>query len=411
MDSFWNSNKPQNFTGAAVLVIVSMLSVYLVAQNAQGWTNRLSIISLLFVIEITCYFIFTLEWASQSRRRLITLLTIEALTILALYFMVNISFTAILGIIWIVQVTETFPIRTTSRLLLACVSLFTLSQLYHWGDASLLMAITGSITLSLFHLFAVSATYRARREQELREQTAALNRELIATRELLSEHSRQAERLRIARDLHDLLGHHLTAQILQLEVATHLTEGQGRQKVEQALALGKLLLSDLRTAVSELREDEPINFHDAAKKLVSNIPGISVNLDFQTTLDEVRLAETLLRCTREALTNVLRHSGASQCTIHFSEQNGIYHLRISDNGRRSQDVVSGNGLKGIKERIEEAGGQVSWSCRQGFVLDIRMPVLQALHGQDTQSTAYRTLADTHSDTTTVMNISTNTVAT
>ncbi|MBU2099574.1 MAG: hypothetical protein KKD00_12485 [Gammaproteobacteria bacterium] len=380
MESFWNSNKTQNFTGAAVLVIVSMLSVYLLAQSAQSWSPRLSIISALFALELTCYFIFTSEWAEQSRRRLLALLAIEAATILALYFMVNISFIAILGIVWIVQVTETFHIRTTSWLLLACVSLFTSSQLYHWGDTSLMLAITGSVTLGLFHLFAVIATHRAKREQELREETVALNRELLATRELLTEHSRQTERLRIARDLHDLLGHHLTAQILQLEVATHLTDGQGRQKVEQALALGKLLLSDLRTAVSELREDEPINFHDAVKKLVSGVPGITVELDFHTVLGEIQLAETLLRCTREALTNVLRHSGANSCTIHFSESNNSYYLRISDNGRRSETITAGNGLKGIKERIEEAGGQVNWSCNQGFCLEIHMPLSK--HGDE-----------------------------
>lgn len=374
MDSFWNSNKTQNFTGAAVLVIVSMLSVYLLAQNAQSWSPRLSIISALFLLELACYFIFTSEWAEQSRHRLLVLLAIEAATILALYFMVNISFIAILGIVWIVQVTETFTIRTTSWALLACVSLFTASQLYHWGATSLMLAITGSVTLGLFHLFAVIATHRAKREQELREETVALNRELLATRELLTEHSRQTERLRIARDLHDLLGHHLTAQILQLEVATHLTDGQGRQKVEQALALGKLLLSDLRTAVSELREDEPINFHDAVKKLVSGVPGITVELDFRTVLGEIQLAETLLRCTREALTNVLRHSGADSCTIHFSEDDHSYCLRVSDNGKRSESVTAGNGLKGIKERIEEAGGQVSWTCNKGFTLEMRMPL-------------------------------------
>lgn len=376
MDSFWNSNKTQNFTGAAVLVIVSMLSVYLLAQSAQGWSPRLSIISVLFVLELACYFIFTSEWAEKSRRRLLVLLAIEAAIILALYFMVNISFLAILGIVWIVQVTETFHIRTTSWALLACVSLFTASQLYHWGDTSLMLAITGSVTLGLFHLFAVIATHRAKREQELREETVALNRELLATRELLTEHSRQTERLRIARDLHDLLGHHLTAQILQLEVATHLTDGQGRQKVEQALALGKLLLSDLRTAVSELREDEPINFHNAVQKLVSGVPGITVELDFRTILGEIQLAETLLRCTREALTNVLRHSGASHCIIHFSEKENCYYLRISDNGSRSETITAGNGLKGIKERIEEAGGHVSWTCNNGFTLEIRMPLSQ-----------------------------------
>jgi signal transduction histidine kinase len=374
MDSFWSSNKTQNFTGAAVLVIVSMLTVYLMSQGREGWTPTLSLVSSLFVLEVLCFFLYTSPWAERSRQRMLALLAIQAATIVTLYFLVNISFIAILGIVWIVQVTEIFHIRTTTWLLLACVSLFTASQLFHWGDTSLLLTITGSVTLSLFHLFAVIATHRAKREQELREETAALNRELLATRELLTEHSRQAERLRIARDLHDLLGHHLTAQILQLEVATHLTEGQGRQKVEQALALGKLLLSDLRTAVSELREDEPINFQDAMRKLIEGVPGIRVDLDFKTRLGEIQLAETLLRCTREALTNVLRHSGASHCKIYFSEDNSHYRLQIRDNGKSRDAIVPGNGLKGIKERIEEAGGKVSWSCDDGFRLNMELPV-------------------------------------
>lgn len=253
--------------------------------------------------------------------------------------------------------------------------MFTFSEVYHWGDSNLMLALTGSITLGLFHVFAVMATHRARREQQLHEETAALNRELLATRELLSEHSRQSERLRIARDLHDLLGHHLTAQILQLEVATHITEGAGRQKVEQALALGKLLLSDLRTAVSELREDEPINFQDAVRKLVGGLPGIKVELSFSSNLGEIELAETLLRCTREALTNVLRHSGASKCLISFSkDEDNCYRLQIQDNGTGRQKIVAGNGLKGIKERIEAAGGDVTWSSDQrGFLLNICLP--------------------------------------
>lgn len=373
MDSFWSSNRAQNLTGAAVLVIVSSLSIYLLSQVAEGWTTQLGIISALFALDIVCFFLFTTTWAESSRQRVLTLLWIQACAIALLYFLVNISFVAILGIVWIVQATEIFPIRTTGWLLLGSVTLFTFSQLFHWGDTSLMLAITGSVTLGLFHLFAVIATHRARREQELREETAALNRELLATRELLTEHSRQTERLRIARDLHDLLGHHLTAQILQLEVATHLTEGQGRQKVEQALALGKLLLSDLRTAVSELREDAPINFHDAVMKLVSDIPGVKLELDFSTDLGEIQLAETLLRCTREALTNVLRHSNASHCKISFSDDRANYILRIHDNGPKHDSIVAGNGLKGIKERVEEAGGSVRWRSESGFMLEITLP--------------------------------------
>src|SRR5690606_40988924 len=151
-----------------------------------------------FMLEVLCFFPSTSPWAEKSRQRSLALRGIQAAVIVALYFLVNISSIAILGIVWIVQVTEVFHIRVTTWLLIACVSLFTASQVYHWGDTSLLLALTGSVTLGLFHLFAVIATHRAKREQELREETAALNRELLATRELLTEHSRQAERLRIA---------------------------------------------------------------------------------------------------------------------------------------------------------------------------------------------------------------------
>lgn len=375
MDSFWSSNRAQSLTGGAVLVIVSTLSIYLLSVTAEQWNTTLTLISALFVLDVICFSLFTSAWAEYTQRGLLFLLWLEAACIVSLYFLVDISFVAILGIVWVVQATEIFPIRTAGWLLLGSVAIFTLSQVFHWGGDSLLLALTGSVTLGLFHLFAVLATHRARSEQALREETAALNRELLATRELLSEHSRQSERLRIARDLHDLLGHHLTAQILQLEVATHITDGAGKQKVEQALALGKLLLSDLRTAVSELREDEPINFRDAVQKLVSDVPGIHIELSFTTTLDEIELAQTLLRCTREALTNVLRHSGANQCVISLSRQDdNDYLLQVQDNGGKRQKIVAGNGLKGIKERIEEAGGSAHWqSGKQGFLLQIRLP--------------------------------------
>ncbi|MBC53165.1 MAG: two-component sensor histidine kinase [Gammaproteobacteria bacterium] len=375
MDSFWSSTRAQSLTGGAVLVIVSALSVYLLADAAGQWRPMLTVISTLFALDVICFVLFTSAWAENSRQRLLSLLWLQAAAIVSLYFLVDISFVAILGIVWVVQATEMFPIRTAGWLLLGSVSAFSVSQVFHWGNDSLMLALTGSVTLGLFHVFAMLATHRARSEQALREETAALNRELVATRELLSEHSRQSERLRIARDLHDLLGHHLTAQILQLEVATHITDGAGRQKVEQALALGKLLLSDLRTAVSELREDEPINFRDAVQKLVSDIPGITIELSFSATLDEIELAQTLLRCTREALTNVLRHSGASRCVITFTRHSdNDYVLQVQDNGGKRQNIVAGNGLKGIKERIEEAGGSAHWrSDRRGFLLEIRLP--------------------------------------
>lgn len=118
MDSFWNSNRAQSLTGGAVLLIVSTLCLYLMVLDSGFWTPRLTLISALFVLAVGCFFIFTSSWAETSQKRLQCLLWLQAAATVTLYFLVDISFIAILGIVWIVQATELFPIRTTGWLLL-----------------------------------------------------------------------------------------------------------------------------------------------------------------------------------------------------------------------------------------------------------------------------------------------------
>ncbi len=375
--NYWNSERAQNWTGALVLLIVGVLSVFMSWEKSRAWTAETSLTAILAAAVVFTFISFISDWTVNVRSRKLRLLWLEALLIIPLYFLVDISFIAILGIVWIVQIAEILPIHITRWLLIAAVSIFTIAQFYHWHTNSIFTAVVGSVTLGMFHLFAVITTHRANREQLLREHTAALNRELIATRELLSQSSRQSERLRIARDLHDLLGHHMTALILNLEVATHCTEGKALQKVEQSLALGKLLLSDLRTAVSELREDESINLRQSVEKLIADIPALQITVDFSAApaIHDVYVAETLLRCIQEAVTNVLRHSKASQCRIALTEAYNQFFLTVKDNGRSGTSaVVPGNGLKGMSERALEAGGEVNWQQEQdGFLLQLRLP--------------------------------------
>src|SRR5690606_14700338 len=99
----------------------------------------------------------------------------------------------------------------------------------------------------------------ARQQAEAREDQRRLNAELRATRALLAESSRLGERMRISRELHDLVGHHLTALSLNLEVASHLVSGQAHEHVRQAQSVARLLLSDVREVVSQLREHDSID--------------------------------------------------------------------------------------------------------------------------------------------------------
>ncbi len=378
MTGFWNSERAQDITGAVVLTSVSVLCLYMLADGAGAWSPSLSVTTLLFAAVTLIFVAFISPWSLASRPRLLTLLWLELALIVALYARVEISFVAILGIVWMVQAAETFSIRITSALLVLMVLIFGASQWLHLGDDTPVDALSSAITLGLFHVFAVSTTYRAIREQALREQTAALNRELLATRELLAQSSRQSERLRIARDLHDTLGHHLTALILQLEVAFHTTEGAGRQKVEQALALGRLLLADLRSAVSELREDDLIDLRQALQALVQNTPRLQISLELENAaVQDVQHAETLLRCAQEGLTNCLRHSAATHCRITLTRDGDGLLLQIADDGPAAPGIVPGNGLRGMRERVEGQGGAVAWtSAPEGFTLHIRLPAVR-----------------------------------
>src|SRR5204863_3220827 len=107
-----------------------------------------------------------------------------------------------------------------------------------------------------FAAFALYAGWVAEREARQRGELSLLYAELKSTQALLAESSRLAERARIARDLHDVLGHHLTALSLSLEVASHVADGKAKAEVERARSLSKLLLAEVRGVVSQFRDGE-----------------------------------------------------------------------------------------------------------------------------------------------------------
>lgn len=112
------------------------------------------------------------------------------------------------------------------------------------------------------------------------EQANQLNRELIATQSLLSEATKQSERLRISHNIHDVVGHHLTALTINLQVASHLTDGKGKEAVDQSYSVAKLLLSDVRSAVSEIRDMSVIDLRSALQRLFDNTPKLTVHFNF-----------------------------------------------------------------------------------------------------------------------------------
>jgi signal transduction histidine kinase len=226
--------------------------------------------------------------------------------------------------------------------------------------------------------FAMVIGLVAKQQAQEREVQRRLNAELRATRALLAESSRMSERVRISRELHDLLGHHLTALSLNLEVASHLTEGRAQEHVRQSQTLAKLLLTDVREAVSEMREDGHIDLGGAVRTLIEGVPALDIRLDIAEPLniEDPEHAHVLLRCTQEIITNAVRHAGASTLWLTIARDAGEARILARDDGRGADEPTHGNGLRGMRERLGACGGRVDiiTGRGQGFALDIRLPL-------------------------------------
>jgi len=372
-----NSNSADGFDGEKALtasgVLVTALVGFVGAYTIQG-TPVFPLACLLAAIQVILFVVLIIAKESRTHHMVFWA---EALIIAVLLYLIASSFIVILTVVWLVQAVELYGPRRAMVLLLASLALFTAAQLMHYGLDDSVDILISSMLYGLLQFFAVSVVQRFIAEREQKERVAELNRELIATRQLLSESAAQSERLRIARDLHDILGHHMTALILNLEVASHGVDGEAKEQVVQSLALAKLLLGDLRSTVSELREDSSIDLEKSVRKLVSGIPNLAIDVDFDAApqIENIDLAEILLRCTQEAVTNVLRHSNGDSCRIGLRKNDNHCVLTVSDNGSTIESVEPGNGLTGMMERVKAQGGGLNWHQNEdGFRLEVVLDI-------------------------------------
>ncbi|MCW8925778.1 MAG: sensor histidine kinase [Xanthomonadales bacterium] len=226
-------------------------------------------------------------------------------------------------------------------------------------------------------LFAFMSSVVVLRQNAARDELRRVNSELRATQSLLEENTRIAERVRIARELHDLVGHHLTALTLNLEVVTHLVEGRVLEHVQQAHSLARLLLADVREVVSDMRQDDMVNLADALHKLTEGVPRPRIHLDLPATavMTEPQRAQVLLRCVQEMITNSVRHAQADNLWIRLSMTGDGLVMSARDDGIGVDKVAIGNGLTGMTERLKHLGGklEIESAPGAGFALHAWLP--------------------------------------
>jgi signal transduction histidine kinase len=237
--------------------------------------------------------------------------------------------------------------------------------------------VTGGLFLGV-SLFAFMSGVVALRQHIARDALRKVNSELLATQALLADNTRIAERVRIARELHDLVGHHLTALTLNLEVATHLVDGKALDHVQQAHSLAKLLLADVREVVNDMRVDDKVDLATALRTLVSGVPEPLIHLDLPSELamTDPRRAQVLLRCAQEMITNSVRHARAKNLWIGLVQDVNGVALTARDDGRGVNNVEAGNGLSGMAERLRQLDGdlKIETSPGAGFSLYAWIPV-------------------------------------
>ena len=245
-----------------------------------------------------------------------------------------------------------------------------------WQD-SLAAAVGSGSAVAAALVFAVTFSQQSLRERAARTALAIANAELRANRELLAENSRAAERLRISRDLHDALGHHLAALSIQLDVASRRAPEPAAQDIHEAHAITRLLLSDVRDVVGTLRHEAHTDAVALIRPLCRNIGDLSIHLEVPEGALPVNSAqaEALVRCVQEVITNTLKHAKAGNVWIQLAPVDGGITVRASDDGRGAARLQPGTGLTGMRERFAQVGGEVAvtTTAGNGFAVQAFMP--------------------------------------
>ncbi len=242
---------------------------------------------------------------------------------------------------------------------------------WHW-------AVVLAFAYSSFQLIADATTRLFIESAAARARLIELNAELEATRELLAQSTRNDERARIARDLHDVLGHHLTALSLNLEIASHLTQGDAMARVETAQSVTRLLLGDVRAVVGELRQSASLDIAAALAKLAAGIPRPRIHIEVAAgvVIDDPVAGEVVLRCAQEIVTNTVRHAQAENLWLGVTQSESGIEIHARDDGRGAGAVRAGGGLSGMRDRFEKRGGafSVETAPGRGFSLKAILPL-------------------------------------
>ncbi|GAA3581471.1 histidine kinase [Nonomuraea rosea] len=208
---------------------------------------------------------------------------------------------------------------------------------------------------------------------------AQLAKELKAARESLARSAVLEERLRAARDLHDLLGHSLAAILLKCELARRLPQERSRAELGDVIAMAERAGHDLRSVSGEQR-DLSLEAEAESAASVLRAARVEVTADLAHPALPAEVETVLSTVLREAVTNILRHSTARHCSISTSADGRTVRLRVRNDGARRAEARRGSsGLGNLTTRLATLDGRLTTSVEDGwFQLDARVTYGESL---------------------------------
>ena len=203
--------------------------------------------------------------------------------------------------------------------------------------------------------------------------------QLVAAREQLAQLAVTEERLRFARDLHDLIGQSLSVLVLKSElVGKHLpadADESVRGEVRDIAQVARKSLNDVREAVAGYRKPT-LQAEITSARTALRAAGIGLLVEDKVGELAPEQDGVLAWCLREAVTNVVKHSGAHRCEVRIFHDDGAARLEVSDDGHGTSALDGGSGLVGMRERVELVGGTMNVAPEDGGGLRVRVSVPQ-----------------------------------
>lgn len=224
-----------------------------------------------------------------------------------------------------------------------------------------LRALVPTLLYGSLQCFAVLLVSTQLRAEQARVALADSNAALRAMQALLEETVRDRERLRIARDLHDVMGHKLTALQINVQVLQQRADTLAASpELERVAQLSRELLTDTRALVRQTGEASGLSLADALRGLTAAFPRslVEVRADPELRVRSGESAQLLLRAAQEGVTNALRHGHAQHVQIELTMLGGELALRVLDDGRGLAGAAQGFGITQLRERAQALGGSV-----------------------------------------------------